>query len=214
MCIENKEIDCFEDYPEYIMPEDIKALITDEFLKEFRKQLFRIYKNFSLETFYDLGVSNVTSASGWVAAFGKACFLTHNEELFDYWRTLEWYDSDLFDWELEKALLERKLILGNSDEVLGKLLNVDPADIVYCCDCGRFFIKDMTVVLDEKDEDYIEDWVQYRCLYCQDLKDTKDGNKNATEYYKNVLTEIKEYSEKHPIANIEKEKEKMNNVKN
>lgn len=201
MCIENKKINLSEDYPEYKMPEDIRALISDEFLKEFRRQLFRIYDYLSLETFYDFGISNLGSTGGWQAAFGKACLLTNNEKLLNYWRKLDWDDSELFDWELEKALLDRKLILGNSDEVLGKLLNIDPADIICCCDCNKFFAKDMTIIVPEDDEDYIDDegYIQYRCLHCQDVKEAEKNTENINPYYELIKREIKEYSAKHPI---------------
>jgi hypothetical protein len=39
-----EEEDFSEDYPEYKMPDEIRALITDEFLKEFRRQLFKIFE--------------------------------------------------------------------------------------------------------------------------------------------------------------------------
>lgn len=39
----------------YIMPENIKILITDDFFKEFHNQLFRIYKHYSLDVFAEEG---------------------------------------------------------------------------------------------------------------------------------------------------------------
>ena len=186
-----------EDCMEYKIPEHIISLITDDFLKEFRNQLFRIHENYSLDTFADFGIPSNTSTRGWYAAFGKACLLTHKEELFDYWRSLAWYDSDIFDGELAEMLVEKKLILDDSDKIIGQQLNINPEEIVYCNDCGKFYTKDMVVKIDDTDEDY---WISlYRCLYCKDLKETLDGNKNATEYYRDVLRELDQYKEEHPI---------------
>ena len=61
---------------EYTIPDNIKKLATDDFLKEFRNQLFRIHKHYSLNTFADEGLSENTSTFGWYAAFYKACRLT------------------------------------------------------------------------------------------------------------------------------------------
>ena len=184
---------------EYAMPENIISLITYDFLKEFRNQLFRIHEHYSLETFADFGIPINTSTSGWYAALGKTCLLTHKEEVFDYWRELPWYDSDIFDGELAKMLVDRKLILGDSAEIIGKQLDINPDDIVYCYDCGRLYTKDMVVALTEDDEDYCFDevYTQYRCFHCQDAK---DENGSATNYYKDILAELDEYKKTHLIS--------------
>lgn len=185
---------------EYTMPENIKDLITYDFLKEFRNQLFRIHEYYSLETFADFGIPLNTSTAGWYAALGKACLLTHKEEVFNYWRKLPWYDSDIFDGELAEMLIDKKLILGDSAEIIGKQLGINPDDIVYCYDCGRLYTKDMVVALTEDDEDYCSDegHTQYRCLHCQDAN---DENGNSTNYYKDILAELDEYKKNHPINN-------------
>ena len=185
-------------YIEYQIPEDIKNLITDEFLKEFRNQLFRIHEYYSLESFADFGIPMNTSTNGWYAAFGKACLLTNKEELFDYWRTLPWYDSDIFNYELTDMLVQRKFILDDSDKVLGQLLNINPDNIVCCCDCGKLYTKDMTIKLVE-DEDFFYDGSIYRCFHCQDVKDKKNDEFPTTDYYRDVLDELDKYKEEHPI---------------
>ena len=185
---------------EYTMPESIKDLITYDFLKEFRNQLFRIHEHYSLETFADFGIPLNTSTAGWYAALGKACLLTHNEELFNYWRALAWYDSDIFDGELAEMLINNRLILGDSAEIIVKQLGINPDDIVYCYDCCKLYTRDMVVALAVDDEDYCPDdgYIQYRCLHCQDAK---DGSGNATNYYKDILAELDEYKKNHPINN-------------
>lgn len=186
-----------ENCMKYKIPEHIMTLITYDFLKEFRNQLFRINKHYSLDTFADFGIPTNTSTCGWYAAFGKACLLTNKEELFDYRRSLAWYDSYIFDGELAEMLIQNKLILDDSNKIIGQQLNINPEDIVYCNNCGKFYTKDMVVKIDDTDEDYLISI--YRCLYCQDFKETADGNKNATEYYRDVLRELDQYKEEHPI---------------
>lgn len=188
-------------YVSYTIPEPIKKLITDEFLKEFRNQLFRIHEYYHLGLFADEGIPMNTSTSGWFAAFGKACLLTNNEQLLDYWRILPWYDSDIFDGELAEMLVERRFILDDLSKVIEEKLGIKENELRVCNDCGKLFTKDMVIEITDTDEDDLIS--KYRCLYCQDVKDTTDGNRNATDYYRNVLKELDEYKKNHPISNEE-----------
>lgn len=185
----------------YTIPENIKTLITDDFLKEFRNQLFRIHEYYSLDTFAESGIPINTSTSGWFAALGKACLLTNKNELFDYWRSLPWYDSDIFDGELANMLIEKRFILGNLSDVIKKELGIGLHELRECNDCGRLYTKDMVIEIDDVDENEL--FSKYRCQYCQDVKNTADGNKNATDYYRSVLDELDEYAKKRPVNNIE-----------
>jgi len=188
-------------YVSYTIPEPIKKLITDEFLKEFRNQLFRIHEYYHLGLFADEGIPMNTSTSGWFAAFGKACLLTNNEQLLDYWRTLPWYDSDIFDGELAEMLVERGFILDDLSKVIEEQLGIKESELRVCNDCGKIYAKDMVIeITDTNEEELIS---KYRCLYCQDVKDTTDGNRNATDYYRNILKELDEYKKNHPISNEE-----------
>lgn len=182
---------------EYSIPENIKDLITDEFLQEFRNQLIRIHGYWSIETFAEEGIPTNTSTRGWYAAFGKACLLTNNEELFDYWRALPWYDSDIFDGELAEMLIERHFILGDLGKVIKEQLGIKESDLRVCCDCGKWYTKDMVVELTTKEAE--EEISGYRCLCCNDIRNTKDGNKNATDYYIGILNELEKYKKKHSL---------------
>lgn len=188
----------------YTIPRDIKNLITDDFLKEFRNQLFRIHEYYSLETFAEDGIPMNTSTSGWFAAFGNACLLTNKEVLLDYWRTLPWYDSDIFDGELADMLIERGFILGDLSSVIEQQLGIKHDDLRVCYDCGKLYAKDMVIEITDEDEDEDElfgRYSRYRCFHCQDVKETKDGNRNATDYYRSILKELDEYKTNHPIDN-------------
>ena len=188
----------------YTIPEDIKNLITNDFLKEFRNQLFRIHEYYSLDVFAEEGIPINTSTAGWYAAFGKACLLTHKEELFNYWRTLSWYDSDIFDDKLASMLIERGFILGYLSDVIEKQLGIKKNNLRVCNDCGKIYSKDMVVIIDNVEEDKDYSISKYRCLYCQDKRNTKDiNNWNTTDYYRNILEELDEYKKKYPIDNEE-----------
>ena len=185
---------------EYTMPENIKSLITDDFLKEFRNQLFRIHEHYSLDTFADEGIPMNTSTAGWYAALGKACLVTNNLELFDYWRSLEWYDSDIFDGELADMLVDRKFILPSIDEIIYEKLGIESDDLRICGECGKLYTKDMVIDMGENSEFTENSLSQYICLHCHDKVNMKNKNGNATDYYRSILKELDEYKEKHPLT--------------
>lgn len=176
---------------EYQIPENIKQTITYDFLKEFRNQLIRIHEYWSIDTFAEEGIPTNTGTGGWFTAFGKACIITNNKELFNYYRTLEWYDSDLFDSELAEMLIEDHLILDDLTKVFKEQLGLEYEDIRYCCDCGKLYTKEMVIELsDGEAEDEVS---KYRCLFCDDLKHTEDGNTHSTQYYRECIKEIDEF---------------------
>lgn len=182
---------------EYQMPEDIKCFITDDFLREFRNQLFRLHEHYSLDLFAEYGIPANTSTNGWETAFGKACLMTHNEELYDYWRSLPWYDSDIFDGELADMLVDRHFILGDLSKIIEEKLGVKEDDLRYCNDCGKLYAKEMVVeITDENEESLLS---RYRCLYCQDMKDTKNADVKISDYYRKTAEELFEYKKQHPV---------------
>ena len=134
-------------YLEKLSNEDIENLLSNDSNK----------KDIVLRTFKDI----INIDDGY-----KVCYGPDTDNF--------WYDSDIFDGELADMLVERKFILDDSSKVIGQLLGINPDDIVECCDCGKVYTKEMVSVLTEDDEDYEEDWTQYRCFYCQDVKNLKD----------------------------------------
>ena len=185
---------------EYSIPENIKALITDDFLREVRNQLFRIHEHYGLDTFADEGIPMNTSTAGWYAALGKACLITNNLELFDYWRKLEWYDSDIFDGELADMLVDKKLILPSIDDIIYEKLGIKSDDLVCCDECGKLYTKDMVIDMGADSEFTQSSFSQYLCSHCHDKLNSQDKNGNATDYYLSVLKELDNYKELHPIT--------------
>ncbi len=187
---------------EYSIPENIKSLITDDFLKEFRHQLFRIHEHYSLDTFADEGIPMNTSTAGWYAAFGKACLQTNKLELFEYWRTLPWYDSDLFDGELSDMLVDRKFILPSIDEIIYEKLGIKSEDLASCGECGKLYTKDMVIDMGADSEYAQSSFSQYICLHCHD-KMGSNSEFRTTDYYRDVLEELETYLKSHPLENEE-----------
>lgn len=184
MTLQEREI--YMSQNKYELPDEIIALITDDFLKEFRSQLFRIHKNYDLRLFAEDGIPANTSTNGWYSALKNACNLTNKEYLLKYWSLLNWMDAYIFDIELAKILIDRKFILGKSSDIkqenipekdfIAKQLNIDPNNLFYCDNCGGLYTNEMIVKvenLDEKDESE-----KHICLCCQDTLTAVNNESN------------------------------------
>ena len=147
----------------YTIPEEIKKLMTYDFLKEFRNQLFAIFE-LDLET-YANRLYGFESTVGWANALQDACHNTGKDDIWNYWNELEWYDSDIFDSELSDMLIENRLILPTLDVILKHYLNVGLEDIRVCDYCGGTFTKDMVVERAGVDSDY-HTVSEYICKHC------------------------------------------------
>lgn len=139
----------------YEMPKEYKDMCTIDFLTELRNQLFRMHEYYHLGLFADEGIPINTSTAGWYAAFGKACILCDKLELLKYHKTLEWFDSDIFDDELSNMLIDNHLILDFHEAYFKKYLNLEyEKDYDYCVDCGKYyFSKDLSIALEQIDEE-------------------------------------------------------------
>lgn len=152
----------------YTIPDKIKKLMTYDFLKEFRNQLFTVF-DLSLDTYADI-IQGIESTAGWANALEDACHNTGTNDIWSYWDSLEWYDSDMFDWELSDMLIEKQLILPTLDVILKNYLNVEPEDLRVCDYCGRTFTKDM--VIEHTGVDVVNDIVhEYICKHCNSYKE-------------------------------------------
>lgn len=163
---------------EYTIPQKYKNMIDKVFLTEFRNQLFRMHEHYYLDSFADEGIPMNTSTSGWFVAFGKTCLLYHKEELLDYWRTLSWYDSDIFDGELADMLVKSKLILDDITKYTEKYLGITDEHIVGCVKCYNLYEDKDCEELSSDDEDYdiyVEDnFTPHICVSCKDGNSIKD----------------------------------------
>lgn len=81
---------------EYRMPDSIKDQITEEFAATFWNALQRIFPDTAACLILDYD----TGTAGWNDAFKLACEEHAMLELYTYAGTLEWYDWDIFAYEL------------------------------------------------------------------------------------------------------------------
>lgn len=107
-------------YVEYHIPKDIKDRIPSYFYQALAGELFSVFGwRLGIQMFtdkeYGNGYYNLDSGSGgWYVAFEETCRKLDMQWLFDYWKSLEWYDSDIFDGEIEEGI-RNYYINGSSD---------------------------------------------------------------------------------------------------
>lgn len=87
----------------YAIPEEKKKLITKEFADEFVRQMILVFGGDDSQTqadwFKQSGV-HITGTGGWGTALKTTAEALNCPELYDYYDSMEWYDSDIFDGEL------------------------------------------------------------------------------------------------------------------
>ena len=181
----------------YTIPTNIRAMITSEFCTQFLKELHCVFgvsvKDSEMDCFVYQG-----GTGGWTVAWDTACRKLGLDELCKYYHALPWYDSDIFDGEIEDILVEQKLVLGGfvDDEIARQ--NGLSAEDVRCCDrCGKYYhIDDIEkkLIRYEADEEIgceAFDDVEIVCKSCRN-----EGT--ATELaldWKRMVSEVLEKSE-------------------
>lgn len=173
----------------YKIPLHIDKLITKEFCLQFMKELHCIW-GFALEDFEYESVGAVEGTSGWYEGFTHACRKTKNDELYLYYLQLDWYNSDLFDYELTQKLVNYKLLLPETevDEIARQnLMNYD--DIGICNECSKYFNKnDMIEQKEDDDADELEIESLYTCYNCEGSKKVKELVYDKEKAIKSFLT--------------------------
>ena len=111
-------------YVEYKIPKEIDSRIPDYFYYAMAGELVSIFGPHILEkvdypeydddgnqipgdpnvdaSYYDLA----SGTGGWYEAFKMTCKKLDMMWLMDYYKTLEWYDSDIFDGIIENRIIE------------------------------------------------------------------------------------------------------------
>lgn len=146
----------------------MEVISSDEFLKEFRKQLFRLF-GYSLNTFAGDELIYLSGTTGWHTAFGAACMAVGHRDAFDYYEELSWDRSDHFDAIICDLLSDRGYMLDSIQDLIVNTLNIPAEDLRVCNDCDGIFTKDMGVEISEENEGEIL-ISNFRCNKCQDEK--------------------------------------------
>ena len=99
----------------YKIPLEIKQKIPKYFYYAMGEELVNIFGtkvlipedvNDEINEYTVYGIDFVTSTSGWHEAFKATCKKLDLQWLLDYHKTLEWYDSDLFDDEIAQEIIK------------------------------------------------------------------------------------------------------------
>ena len=89
----------------YSIPEEINSHIPDYFYYAMAGELVSIFGPEILnkeKEYYDLD----SGTGGWEEAFKATCYKLDMDWLLDYYKTLEWFDSDIFDDIIESNIID------------------------------------------------------------------------------------------------------------
>lgn len=98
----------------YHIPEDIKKKIPKYFYQAFFGELVSVFGYQCLVPLFEYGsyreqiedfLTNDGGTGGWYEAFWQTCMKLDLEWLMDYYKSLSWYDSGLFDSEIADGIV-------------------------------------------------------------------------------------------------------------
>lgn len=174
---------------EYFIPYDIINMIDKQFLEQFRNELLRIFKDWSIDSFEDDGIPMNTNTIGWNAAFSNTCIVLHKESIYSYYRGLTWYDADAFDGIIADMMVEQKVILDFMEKYIEKYLGIKVDSIKGCCDCKKYYLPEEVILLPDCESKEL--FSRYRCKHCQEKKDKKILN--TKEYNDDIFSKLKPF---------------------
>ena len=105
----------------YKIPDEIKTQFSEEFYKTFWDELIAVFgdKIKGVDAYCDLAplIYYYSSTDGWSGALKKTCEKLGLKDVWSYYTTLEWYDSERFDGEVEDELGKRFSKPTNGDKI-------------------------------------------------------------------------------------------------
>lgn len=164
---------------EYTIPKEVYDSIPDEFWNNFRHELYMICglslcEEVSFTSLYNGGTGS------WTVAIYNACKKSNCQSLFDYYRSLEWYDSDIFDGIIADELIKRNLVKTYSLLDMARETIFDEDNILFCTKCDKPFLKSEMV----QDNEFEFIYYCHRCNQCK---------KSDNEYYVKSNEELSKY---------------------
>lgn len=167
----------------YKIPTEWKEKMNKNFIKQMMYEL-HIISGLDLDTPYLDSVITNSGTGGWYEAFANTCRKTNNKELLKYYNSLPWYESDLFDGEVEDLFLNYRFIInGDMGDIIVEKTCFSQDEIGGCLSCGHWFPKEFITT----DGDPI-------CLHC--LEQKKSENKHANSYYQESIKKNEEFLKK------------------
>lgn len=171
---------------EYSIPDDIRKLITREFLENLRDELYKA-NNLALSDFYMDTLFHFENTQGFDVAFGLVCINSNIDNLYVYSESLPWDDGDLFYSSVCDMMIENHLVLpGFASDYLAEQLKLKKDEFVDCCECGKHFLRKLLIEEKHGDTNYI----QYICNKCENKRRGEDSGHN--EYYLNGMKILNE----------------------
>lgn len=173
----------------YIIPEEIRQKLDDNWLRTFRNNLMRIMGGFEngLDSCWEDWLYNIECSCGFVEVVYATCKELDDYAIWEYYYDLESiYDNDLFGYKVIELLENKKFILKTRANMVSKMLNIPFCDLVECENCGHIFTKDMVHKMSEEeimaDEviRFTEGRPLYLCMSCKDLKDEEKHPEQKT----------------------------------
>lgn len=94
---------------EYKIPDEIKNKLPEYFPAAFAGELCSVFGPmvFEKDETNIFNLAYLGGTSGWVKAMKMTCKKLDTGWLWDYYNSLEWFDSDLFDGEIEDLIVSR-----------------------------------------------------------------------------------------------------------
>jgi hypothetical protein len=102
---------------EYKMPTEIKEQISNEMLIIFKETLDSVFTDrINHGSTYHNFYFYLQESTGWGIAFKEACEKTDSMGVYEYYRSLEWFDSDLFDDEFCQMIVKEGIMDEGEEE--------------------------------------------------------------------------------------------------
>lgn len=131
----------------YSIPKKYYDMVDSELLTELRDILFCVFRDTNLGAFKEdkNSLSNVVFSPKWDICFGKACFNQNKEELFDYYRSLGWYEQPMFEHAVSEKM--ESCVLGSVRKIATKYGFIDGDDFAFCEECLELFRREDTTTI-------------------------------------------------------------------
>ena len=108
-CVKDKGYS-LDNYLSYKIPEDILSKIPEYFWAAIAGELVSVFGPHALEKFDEsYTLYFLTGTIGWNAALKMTCRKLDMDWLFKYYNDLQWWESDMFDSEIEDLIISKFL---------------------------------------------------------------------------------------------------------
>lgn len=135
----------------------IKKINNKKFAISMLEELQKIF-DIGLPIIYDDSLIYISGTCGWEAAFYLTCKKLSILDVYEFYCSLDWIESENFDEEIENILINHKLVYyGDIGKFLEKKYNLPNLTIWRCDACGKYI---------DKKEGKIEEELYFSCKDC------------------------------------------------